>query len=366
MGLKIGIVGLPNVGKSTTFNALTGAQNAEVANYPFCTIEPNRAIVPVPDARLENLHRLLGVPEKIHATIEFVDIAGLVKGAHKGEGLGNKFLGHIRDVHAILHVVRCFDDLNVIHSSETIDPVSDIGVINVELALADLEQLERKIEKLISQVKGDRRAQPTLDLAYQLREYLQEGRVLSIYPEQDDPVFKDLVQEMRFLTAKSVIYAANVDETGLGDQNAYVQAVRGIAAQQGAEVVLLCARLEEEMLSMTPEDRAEFFELAGVTESGLTQLIHKGFAALGLISFFTRNQKEVRAWEIHQGSTAPQAAGAIHTDFERGFIRAEVIPYETYTQYGSDAAAKAHGAMRIEGKEYIVHDGDIIYFRFNV
>ncbi|HSF80890.1 MAG TPA: redox-regulated ATPase YchF [Anaerolineales bacterium] len=366
MSLSIGIVGLPNVGKSTVFNALSGAQIAQVANYPFCTIKPNRAIVPLPDSRLEKLVELVKVPNTIHATLEFVDIAGLVKGASQGEGLGNQFLGNIRDTAAILHVVRCFDDPNVVHISPELDPPSDIEIINLELILADLQQLERKIERLSSQVKGDKKAIPMLELAQALSMHLQAGLPISNYPDQDHENFSTLIHEMRFLSAKPVIYVANVDETGLADENKYVRAVREIAGAQGAELVVFCARLEEEMQGMSMEEQREFLELAGAEESGLEQVIRKSFETLGLISFFTKNENEVRAWNIPRGTTAPKAAGAIHTDFERGFIRAEVVPYETFVRCGSDAAVRAEGLLRLEGKEYIVQDGDVIYFRFNV
>jgi len=366
MPLRIGIVGLPNVGKSTTFNALTKAQLAEVANYPFCTIQPNRAVVPVPDERVDRLAAILKVPNCIHATIEFVDIAGLVKGAHQGEGLGNQFLGQIRNTHAIVQVVRCFDDPNVVHISEKPDPRTDIGIINLELALADLEQLERKIEKLSSQVKGDKKLIPALELAHDMRDYLERGLPLRAYPHQDHPFFAAFVDEMRFLTSKPVIYLANVDETGLLEENEYLQQARQVAAEDQAEFVVVCAKLEEAILEMTPDEQEELLELAGAKSSGLDQVIQVGFAALNLISFFTKNENEVRAWNIPRGTTAPQAAGVIHTDFERGFIRAEVIPYETFVQYGSDAEVRAAGQMRLEGKEYVVQDGDIIFFRFNV
>lgn len=366
MALSIGIIGLPNVGKSTVFNALTGAQNAQVANYPFCTIQPNRAIIQVPDVRVEKLVELVQVPNTIHATIEFVDIAGLVKGASTGEGLGNQFLGNIRDTSAIVHVVRCFDDPNVVHVSGALDPRTDIEIINLELVLADLEQLERKIERLNSQVKGDKKIRPVLELAESLQSYLQSGRPVSLYSHQENELFIELDQEMRFLTSKPVIFAVNVDETGLAEENECVQVVREVAAGQGAQVVILCAKLEEEMVDMTEDEQREFLELAGAKESGLEQVVRKGFDALELISFFTKNEKEVRAWNIPRGMTAPKAAGVIHTDFEKGFIRAEVVPFDTFAKYGSDAAVKAEGLMHLEGKEYVVQDGDVIYFRFNV
>jgi GTP-binding protein YchF len=366
MRLSIGIVGLPNVGKSTTLNALTKEQIAQVANYPFCTIQPNKAIVPLPDGRVDKLAELSNVEHRIYATIEFVDIAGLVKGASKGEGLGNQFLGQIRDTHAIVHVVRCFDDPNVVHVSENPQPREDIETVNIELMLADLEQLERKIERLVRQVKGDKNLQATLGIAEALKSHLEAFKPISTFQEQGNEAYRNLEREMRFLTAKPVIYAANVAEDGLAEDNAYVQVVEEVAAQQGAHVVKLCAKLEEEMVGLTDEERREYLELSGIEESGLEQVIRLSFSILELINFFTMNDQEVRAWTIKDGWTAPQAAGEIHTDFERGFIRAEVIPYETFVKYGSSAAAKAAGEMQLQGKEYIVRDGDVIYFRFNV
>jgi ribosome-binding ATPase len=366
MSLSIGIVGLPNVGKSTVFNALTGAQNAIVANYPFCTIQPNRAIVPLPDPRLERLGELVKVPEVIHATLEFVDIAGLVKGAHQGEGLGNQFLGHVRDTSAILHVVRCFDDPNVVHVSAQPSPTEDIEVINIELALADLQQLERKIERLQSAVKGDRKLIPMIEMCQRLQEYLSLGKPASRFPEAGDEKFHELDQEMHFLTAKPLIYIANVDETGLTTTNLYLDETRQVANEQGVQVVVLCGLLEDELLEMSEAERKEYLALAGVESSGLQQVIRQSFALLKLISFFTFNEKQARAWNIPRETSAPRAAGTIHTDFERGFIRAEVIPFEVFEKYGSHAAVKSAGLMRLEGKEYLVQDGDVIYFRFNV
>lgn len=366
MGLSIGIIGLPNVGKSTVFNALIGAQQAMVANYPFCTIHPNRAIVPLPDERLDRLGEMLIVPKIIHATLEFVDIAGLVRGASQGEGLGNQFLSQIRDVSALLHVVRCFDDPNVVHISAQPNPRSDIEIINLELIMADLQQLDRKIERLSSSVKGDKKLQPVLDLANDLRSHLVAGKPASNYSKADAESFLMLNKELRFLSAKPVILLANSDENCLTEENEYLIQTRTIAQERGVDLVPLCAYLEQEMLAMEPAERVEYLELSGITESGLDQVIRKSFDMLKLISFFTRNQEEARAWNISQGTLAPQAAGVIHTDFERGFIRAEVIPYETYLHYGNTAAVKAAGQMRLEGKEYIVQDGDIIQFRFNV
>jgi GTP-binding protein YchF len=367
MSLSIGIVGLPNVGKSTAFNALTKAQNAEVANYPFCTIKPNRAIVPVPDFRVEKLGELSNLNTMIHATIEFVDIAGLVQGASKGEGLGNQFLGNIRDTDAIIHVIRCFDDPNVVHISETIDPRSDIEIINFELMLADLEQLERKIERLSSQVKGDKNTfQPLLNTALDLKEQLGSGVPVALYPDKDVEAYRILNNEMRFLTGKPVIYAANVDEASLAEENDYVKVVREVAVENDAEVAVFCAKLEEELVEMTPEEQSEFLQLAGAEESGLEQTIRLSYSILGLISFFSMNEREVRAWTISKGTTAVKAAGVIHTDFERGFIRAEVISFDIFVEHGSAAATRAAGNLRLEGKEYIVQDGDVILFRFNV
>jgi len=367
MSLNIGIIGLPNVGKSTVFNALTEAQNAEVANYPFCTIQPNKAIVPVPDTRLDRLHELVGVPDKINATIEFIDIAGLVKGASQGEGLGNQFLGNIRDADAVIHVVRCFDDPNVVHISAQPEPRVDIEIIKTELILADLQQLENKIERLERQIKGDKKVYgPIFDLALSLQDHLERGDPVQAYADRNSDVFTSFNKEMRFLTAKPVIYVANVDEAALSEGNEYLTEVHAVAAEQGAEVITLCASLEHELVDLAEEEKLEYLLLSGVEESGLTQLIRKSYRLLNLISYFSMNENEVRAWTIHEGWTAPQAAGVIHTDFEKGFIRAEVVAFETFERYGSSTAARAAGALRIEGKGYIVEDGDVIYFRFNL
>jgi len=366
MGLRIGIIGLPNVGKSTVFNALVGEQNAQVSNYPFCTIQPNQAVVPVPDPRVERLQQIVGVPNAIHATIQFVDIAGLVRGASKGEGLGNQFLGNIRNTDAILHVVRCFEDPNVVHVSGKIDPRSDIEIINIELVLADLEQLERKIDRLTRQVKGDNKLQPFLELAYNLRTHLQKGDLISTFPHKNNERFQSLRTELRFLTDKSVIYAANVKEDGLTEDNPFVISVCEVSKEEDAECIVLCAKLEEELVGLDPKEKTEYLNIIGLKESGLDQVIRKSYKALNLISFFTKNEREVRAWNIPYGTTAREAAGVIHSDFEKGFIRAEVIPYETYVQFGSDTDVKSAGKMRLEGKNYKVQDGDVILFRFNV
>jgi GTP-binding protein YchF len=362
----MGIVGLPNVGKSTTFNALTKEQNAEAANYPFCTIEPNRAIVTVPDDRLGKLAEIAKPEQVIAATIEFVDIAGLVSGASKGEGLGNKFLAHIRETAAIVHVVRCFDDPNVVHVHGECDPKRDIEVIDAELMLADLEQVERRIDRLSKQVKGDKKAQPLLDLARVLKAHLESGNPLRAFPDRDSDEFIETVRELQPITAKKVIYAANVDENSLAEDNEYVRAVRALAEEQGAEVVKLCAKVEEEMAGLSDDERQEFLDSLGAEESGLAQIIRKSYHALGLISYFTAGPKEVRAWTVRRGAKAPEAAGVIHSDFERGFIRAEVIHFDDYIRDGGEAGAKAAGHMASEGKDYVVQDGDVVHFRFNV
>lgn len=366
MGLSIGIVGLPNVGKSSIFNALVKEQHAQVANYPFCTIHPNKAIVPVPDPRVEKLRELVNVGRAIHTTIEFVDIAGLVQGASQGEGLGNQFLANIRDTDAILHVVRCFEDVNVAHIAAAIDPHGDIEIVELELVLADLQQLERKIERLSSALKGDKKLLPVMDAAQKLQEHLSQGKPASTFDHKESEAFRSLNQELRFLSNKPMIFVANVDEQGLSEDNPYVGAVFGAAAARGVEAIKICARLEMDLTEMSEEERKEYLALAGVEESGLEQVIHRCYQMLGLISFFTMNEEEVRAWTIPNGWTAPKAAGVIHTDFEHGFIRAEVIPYQTFVRYGSGAGARAAGEMRIEGKEYVVQDGDVLYIRFNV
>jgi GTP-binding protein YchF len=322
--------------------------------------------VPVPDPRVDKLAELVKPEKTLYTTVEFVDIAGLVKGASQGEGLGNQFLANIRETAAIVHVVRCFDDENVIHVAAKPSPRDDIEIINTELMLADLQQLENRLSKLERQSHHDKKLQPLMEVARHLKEMLERGVPVAAYPDRDSDAFRTLNQEMRFLTSKTVIFAANVGEEHLVEDNEYVAQVRAIAQEQNAEVVKMCARLEEEMAGLTDEERHEFLVSLGVAESGLEQVIHKGYQALGLISFFTAGPKEVRAWTIRKGEKAPQAAGAIHTDFERGFIRAEVIPYEVYVRLGSEAAAKAAGALRVEGKEYVVQDGDVMHFRFNV
>lgn len=366
MGLSIGIVGLPNVGKSTTFNALTKAQNAEAANYPFCTIEPNKAIVPVPDSRLHELSKIVN-PQKIqHSTIEFVDIAGLVRGASKGEGLGNQFLSNIKESDMILHIVRCFEDSNITHVEGRIDPVGDIEIIELELLFADINSLTKRIEKLQKESKAQKGASAQLSLAQELLAHLESNQPVRTFANKQSEEFITLNKELRFLTNKDVIYGANVTEDGLESDNEFVQKVRAYAEQNGAIAIKLCAKIEEEMASLEDDERIEFLHSLGVNESGLEQIIREGFARLGLISYFTAGVKEVRAWTIRKGDSAPKAAGVIHKDFEKGFIRAETIAYEDFIQYGGEAKAKEAGAMRVEGKEYIVQDGDIMHFRFNV
>jgi len=366
MGISVGIVGLPNIGKSTTFNALTKAQNAESANYPFCTIEPNKAVVPVPDERLGELAKIVN-PQKIqHSVIEFVDIAGLVKGASAGEGLGNKFLSNIREVEVILHMVRCFDDENVVHVEGGVDPIRDIEIIESELIFADMEQLDRKIEKLTREAKSQKDAKAKLELAKELKEHLEEIKPVSTFAKKDDEIFKELNKEMRFLSGKEVIYGANTDEDGLLEDNEYVLKVKEYAAVKGSEVITLCAKIEEELVGLEDDEAEEFLRDLGVEESGLQKIIKTAFAKLNLISYFTAGVVEVRSWTIKRGWLAPKAASVIHNDFEKGFIRAEVISYEDFIACGGEAGAKEAGKMRLEGKEYEVQDGDVMHFRFNV
>ncbi len=366
MPLQIGIIGLPNVGKSTLFNVLTQAQNAEVANYPFCTIEPNQAIVPVPDHRLDKLAEMVGVKKAIKTTIEFLDIAGLVKGASQGEGLGNQFLGTIRNTDALLHVVRCFEDPNVVHISEHPDPREDIEIVQVELILADLEQITKKIEKLSRQVKGDKNLTSYLNMAELVLAHLQSGEPLSIFNERNLPVFIQLNQELNFLSAKPVIYAANIAEENLSSKHPALEEINEIAQKEGAEVVQISALIESELNLLEDDEKSDYMTLSGIQVSGLEQVIQTGYRTLNLISFFTYNEQEVRSWTVQNGAKAPEAAGQIHTDFQKGFIKAEVIPFSVFAEYGSTSAAKDAGKLQIEGKDYTVFDGDVIFFRFNV
>lgn len=365
--MKLGIVGLPNVGKSTLFNAITQA-GAESANYPFCTIEPNVGVVAVPDERLEKLRDMYNPQKFTPASVEFVDIAGLVKGASKGEGLGNKFLSHIREVDAILHVVRCFEDPNIVHVDGCIGPARDIETINMELIFADMESLEKRIDKTKKAMKGgDKKYQAELTLLEKIYAALEDGkgaRTLSYTKEENE-----ILKEISLLTLKPVIYAANVSEddfvNGIED-NAFIKELTEIADAEGSEVLPICARIEEEITELDDSEKEEFLKELGIEESGLNRLIKKSYSLLGLISYLTAGEPEVRAWTIKKGTKAPQAAGKIHTDFERGFIRAEVVSFEDLMACGTYAAAREKGLVRLEGKEYVMNDGDIVLFRFNV
>ena len=365
--MKLGIVGLPNVGKSTLFNSLTKA-GAESANYPFCTIDPNVGVVPVPDHRLQLLSDLYNSEKITPAVIEFVDIAGLVKGASKGEGLGNQFLSNIREVDAIVHVVRCFDDPNVIHVDGSVDPLRDIETINLELIFSDLEILERRIAKTTKGANNDKALAKELVILKAVKEHLEEGRLARSFEceDEDDLAF---IASLNLLTYKPVIFAANVLEDDLPDDgasNQYVQKVREFAAENGCEVFVICAQIEQEIAELEEEEKKMFLEDLGLKESGLEKLIKASYSLLGLLSYLTAGPQETRAWTIKKGTKAPQAAGKIHSDFERGFIRAEVVNYQDLLDCGAYSVAKEKGLVRIEGKEYVVKDGDVILFRFNV
>ncbi len=365
MGFKCGIVGLPNVGKSTLFNALTKTAAAQAANYPFCTIEPNVGEVAVPDARLRKIAEVANSAQMLPTRMTFVDIAGLVRGASKGEGLGNQFLANIREVDAVLHVLRCFESGDITHVEGSVDPLRDAEIIETELMLADLESLEKRLPMLEKKATtGDKEAKADLEVIMPAVELLREGRParLAEIDEQQRPRFRRL----QLLTAKPVLYVCNVEEDALPEGNAHVEKVRALAASEGAGVVVIAAALEEQLAQLDEEEQREYLESLGLKEPGLNRLIREGYALLDLITFFTAGPKEARAWTVKRGATAPKAAGVIHTDFERGFIRAEVIAYEDFIAHGGEAGAREAGKLRQEGKDYVVQDGDVMHFRFNV
>ena len=365
--MKLGIVGLPNVGKSTLFNSITKA-GAESANYPFCTIDPNVGVVAVPDKRLDVLTKMYNSVKTTPAVIEFVDIAGLVKGASKGEGLGNQFLANIRETDAIVHVVRCFEDTDVIHVEGSVDPIRDIETINIELIFADIEVLDRRYAKQVKLARNDKAAAKEVEMIERLKKHLEEGKLAKSFETEDEDE-EAFMKEYNLLTAKPVIYAANVGEDDMADDganNPHVAAVRKYAAENGSEVFVVSARMEEEISELDDDEKAEFLQDMGLAESGLDKLIKASYKLLGLISYLTAGESETRAWTITEGTKAPQAAGKIHSDFERGFIKAEIVSYDDLINCGSMTAAKEKGLVRQEGKEYVMKDGDVVLFKFNV
>ena len=365
MGFTCGIVGLPNVGKSTLFNAITSSGIA-AENYPFCTIEPNTGVVPVPDRRLDRLAEIIHPQRVLPTTIEFVDIAGLVRGASQGEGLGNQFLGHIRTVDAVAHVVRCFEDENVTHVDDSVDPLRDIETIETELILKDMETVEKRKETAARRAKtNDRDAKEEIALADRLIAHLSSGELAITFAPDNDRE-RGLLQEYHLLTAKPVVYIANTDEDGLLNGSDQIRRVEELASKRRFRVIPVCAKIEAELSELDADDRADFLDSMGLSEPGLNAIVREGYDLLGLITYFTAGEKEVRAWTVEKGSTAPEAAGVIHTDFEKGFIRAEVQKYDDLVRLGSEAAVKEAGLYRVEGKEYVVKDGDVMYFRFNV